>query len=184
MGYYGTGKYSSGVYGGAAAPAPASATRLPGTITQTAVVGNDDWLDLVNMGLDDGMPSTCDLTGNGVSETVSLTNFGFTIPGAATIVGVTVEIDRQKQDRGGQCKDSAVRLKKSGATGANKASATGWPDSYAVASYGGPTDLWGLTLTAAEVNNSAFGLDFKVLDADQSDVAEVDFIRITVDYTV
>jgi hypothetical protein len=163
-------------------PTPGSETRFANSITQTASV-SDDWTDLPRLGGDDGSVSTCDLTASGLSETISLEDFGFSIPNGSTIDGVTVEINRQRVDGGGLCRDLSVILKKAGAAGSNKAVATAWPSVLTARTYGGATDLWGLILTPEEVNDSNFGLTFRVMDGDVSDVAEVDYISISVYYT-
>ncbi len=54
-----------------------------------------------------------------------------------------------------------------------------WPTSDAIATYGG--DLWGLTWTADNINDSAFGLLISA-DVNFGVTAFIDFIRITVAY--
>jgi hypothetical protein len=66
--------------------------------------------------------------------------------------------------------------------GENKAdTVTFWLTEYAVRTYGGDSDLWGLTLSPAEVNAVDFGvvLSAAYFDFDQ---ARIDDISITVHY--
>jgi hypothetical protein len=165
----------------ASSPVAQTSTRYPGTVSAPAL-GGDTWNDVTNMAADDNALATCDVSSSGNSDIVTLTNFGFSIPVGATVNGITVEIER-KASSGAQCRDTVVRLMKSGATGSNKAVASNWPTSLTVATYGGAADLWTLTLTPAEVNDSAFGLDFRVADNLLNNIASVDFIRIKVHYT-
>jgi len=71
-------------------------------------------------------------------------------------------------------------------SGNNKAAtSTKWPTSDGSVSYGGAADLWGLTLSASDVNGSGFGV---VLSATSSGTngttsGSVDHITITVAYT-
>jgi hypothetical protein len=112
--------------------------------------------------------------------------FGFTIPGTATIDGIIVEIDRRNS--AGAASDNRVQLGKGTAfadlVGDNKAdTATDWPTTTAIATYGGSTDLWGTTWTPTEINASTFSVWLSVqADAANTDI-QVDFIRITVHYT-
>jgi hypothetical protein len=57
-----------------------------------------------------------------------------------------------------------------------------WVDADAVQTYGGAANLWGTTLTPADINNSNFGLSFQA-DAANS-IGSVDQIKITVYYSI
>ena len=119
------------------------------------------------------------------TDGLNATGFGFSVPSHATINGVTVEIERRKSNGTETVIDSSVRLIKGGTpTGDNKADGVNdWPTADAYKTYGGSADLWGSTLTPADVNASGFGVSL-VAAFDQHDVtAEVDHIRITVHYT-
>lgn len=118
-----------------------------------------------------------------LSEFLVATNFGFSIPGGTTINGVVVGVLRldssQVFDAGG-----GARLVKGGTVGGDdKADVlTEWVEGYAV--YGGETDLWGLTLTPADVNASGFGFALAAeYGGSGGSNAYVDHIRITVYYT-
>ena len=75
--------------------------------------------------------------------------------------------------------DSVVKLVKAGAVvGDSKAASTKWPSSDVSVDYGGSADLWGTTLTAAEVNASDFGVVLSA--AVTGGTARVDRIAVTV----
>jgi len=126
-----------------------------------------------------------------ISQLLYAYNFGFTVPADATIDGIVVEVNRRSMIAGSG-KDFRVQLGKgvggAGLVGSNKAdTATIWPSTLTVATYGGPTDLWGTTWTPAEVNDSSTDARFTVslscrADIQNADVA-VDFIRVTVYYS-
>lgn len=121
-----------------------------------------------------------------ISELLVASNFGFAIPAGATIDGITVEIDRRSIILNSG-KDNRVQLA-TGTTfaslvGTNKASATVWPTTSTIATYGGAADTWTAGLTAAQVN----AVGFAVFLSSHANIANadigVDFIRVTVDYT-
>lgn len=160
----------------------------PGTVTTVSVSTEsaNDWLNASNVGADDGTEAqitAATYDAGDISFRLRVSNFGFTIPFGATINGVVVEIDRRCF--AGAASDFRVQLlTSSGAvtTGTNKASATAWPATSAVATYGSSSDLWGVALTPSYLNND-MQLALSVnADAANTDIG-VDFIRMTVYYT-
>ncbi len=86
------------------------------------------------------------------------TDYRFTIPAEATIEGIEVQINRMSDSRNPNVVDTEVRLVKGGKiVGANRALPDSWPTTLTLVTYGGPTDLWGLTLLPADVNSPDFG---------------------------
>ncbi|MCR4339413.1 MAG: glycine-rich protein [Gemmatimonadaceae bacterium] len=82
----------------------------------------------------------------------------------------------------GDVVDNVVRLVRGGTVvGDDKAAATQWPSVDTYKTYGGATDMWGTTLTPAQVNAADFGV---VLSATvTTGTAEVDHVRMTIHYT-
>lgn len=124
------------------------------------------------------------------SDWLKVTNFGFSIPGGATIDGVTVEIEHSYATGAPyHPRDSSLMLVKGGTiSSTDKASGTTWPaaGSEAYASYGGAADLWGLSLSDTDVNATDFGVALSVTcdNTGKGSVGfNVDHIRITIDYT-
>lgn len=116
------------------------------------------------------------------SQCLFLSGFNFSIPSTATINGVVVEIKRHTSV--GNTIDNQIELEKGGVVGGtNKASASAWPTSDALASYGGSSDLWGLTLTPTDVNAANFGAAISVKTTTGTETASVDYMQITVSYT-
>jgi len=121
-----------------------------------------------------------------VSDPLAITGFGFAIPAGATILGITLQIERSAAALITTGVDSSVRLLQAGvAAGDDKASASAWPSSVdAVATYGGITDLWGTTWTPALVNASGFGMSIAVTVGGSGGSMRIDYIAITVTYRI
>lgn len=128
-------------------------------------------------------------SGGGTSDTLQATSFGFSIPSGATIDGIVVEIERYADSNFPTLNitDNEIRLIKGGViSGTNKATATSWSTTESYFTYGGSSDLWGLSLTRTDVNASNFGVSIKVTGTvlEKAQVsAFVDHVRITVHYT-
>ncbi len=124
------------------------------------------------------------LDDNDVSEGLRATNFGFAIPAGATITGVQVTIGRFASNTNTFIDNNLQLIVGGTLVGANRASATAWPTSEAAANYGSTSDLWGTTLTPAQVNATNFGVSLSVesFNGNNRD-ASVDYIQITISYT-
>jgi len=133
------------------------------------------------------------------SQTVNyfvVTGLSSTVPAGATINGITVKIERYNagaaNDYPTTIVDSAIYLTKDGSTviGNNKSTGATWQssDNNTTVDFGSSSDLWGTTLTAAEVNASTFGVMISPAlsvngQSENGSSAKIDAITITVDYT-
>ena len=83
--------------------------------------------------------------------------------------------------------DNTVELLRGGSpVGSNKADVNAWPSlTDAATTYGGASDLWGTTWTAAQVNGSDFGVRIIADEISGTDsvTARVDHVTVTIDYT-
>lgn len=158
--------------------------NLAGTGENDAAVGTQSWASFSNITADDATPAVSSVFEGTTSHYLKATNFGFDVPGGATIDGIIVEVERYKFSAG-TIRDSILRLVKGGVvSGDNKAAtATNWPGADTVATYGSASDLWGLTLTPADVNASDFGVVLSVAATNDDATARVDYISITIHYT-
>ena len=161
----------------------------PNTAVNDNSYGSVAWSDPSNI-TSPGSPYATSTIGSGNnSNYLKATNYGFSIPVNANINGIVVNINRQgTQSLSVGVRDKRVRLVKNGTIQSqqDKAQSSTWPTSFAVATYGGATDLWNNTWTAADINNSNFGV---VISAHNNSsfsnrTATVDYIQITVHYTV
>lgn len=131
-------------------------------------------------------------TMNGVASTNYLraNSFGFSIPKGATILGITVEVERSRTSGGGpsnEIRDNEIRIVKAdGSFGSlNKASSTNWPTSDTYATYGSASDLWGETWTASDINDTDFGVVISAKGTSSSGTnrtAQIDHVRVSVTY--
>ena len=114
--------------------------------------------------------------------------YGFNIPSYATIIGISVTINRQSSSTSttANIRDNIVSLVKGGTVQTtNKATTTMWTNSLATATYGSASDLWGSTWTPADINATNFGVVLSVFNPSTSTArtASVDYIKVTVTYS-
>lgn len=129
--------------------------------------------------------ATCNIAANpGTSQLLRASNFGFSVPSGATITGVTVEIERSAVNANRHFDDTVKLLKAGSEVGSNQSTGVAIPTTKAFATYGSSSSLWGTTLTDSEVNNSGFGVSFKInRNSSQTTTTSVFRVRITVEYT-
>jgi hypothetical protein len=165
----------------------------PGTAASLSNAGSSEnaeaWVTPANAGADDGTETVITAAtydSPDISQILVCSNFGFAIPSGSTILGITVEIDRRNS--AGAASDNRVQLAKgttfASLVGSNLAdTATDWPTTTAVATYGGTSNLWGTTWTDTEINASSFAVFLSVqADAANTDI-QVDYVRVTIEYT-
>ena len=143
------------------------------------------WNAPSNITADDDTVSSSTVIDSRRTKLLTSSSHGFSIPSSATITGVIVEIE--KRDTGAAAIDWHVNLVIGGTVvGTDKAAGGTWPTSLTVSTYGGSTDLWGVTPTVAEINASNCGVALQAWNADlgPGGSPHVDFIRITVHYSL
>lgn len=160
----------------------------PGAFASVQVAAGDvAWGSMSNASLSDNAYAAAGpISGNGFSERFECALFGLNVPAGATIDGVEVTIER-KTIIGGPTvfADDIVSLIVGGLVqGADRSVSTPWTPTETTITYGGPSDLWGLALTADDVNASNFGLALRVNRTGGSgQVAQVDHVQVRVYYT-
>ena len=93
----------------------------------------------------------------------------------------------QRKASSDHVRDDKVYLLKNGVVvGSNYATSGDWGTSDSTQTYGGSTNKWGTTWTASDINNINMGVAFSARQngGQSARTASVDFIRITVYYTV
>ena len=120
------------------------------------------------------------------SEYLSANGFGFNLPAGSTIKGIKVEV-KKGSEAFADLKDKNITLVINGIpSGQGKASPASWdnngPSPTTYTTYGSETDLWGLTIMAADIN-PGFGVAIGVIEDKDPGDAYIDHIRITVYYT-
>jgi hypothetical protein len=168
---------------------PGSTTCTPGGSTSTAATyaascvdgggGLNAWTNPGNGAASDGSYAVA-LLGGG-SNYLTWTGFGFAIPSGATVLGIEFEVNGIDSNSFGT--DNGVYLVIGGTrVGVNQATGAGFGSGGSTLTYGGPTSLWGLTPTAAQINASNFGVAWSGVGG-HSVSSSVDYGRITVYYT-
>ena len=164
--------------------------QFPATAVTSAVSGqiHEDWLNINNIKVADGVEAqiTADTFDSpDVSFRIRARSFGFTIPLDATITGIVVEVNRRCF--AGAARDFNVRLTDDTGTAVTggKESATAWPGTLTVQTYGGAADTWSFAgWTPTIINSTGFSVHFSVeATAANTDVG-VDYIRVTVHYVI
>lgn len=158
--------------------------NAPGTTGDDATVGTVTWSSTSNIAASDDTYAQASLgSARLTSHYLTATSFGLAVPVGATVDGIVVDIERKRA--GGSIRDAYLRIIKGGSIGSTDRANTGetWPSSDASASYGGTTDLWGESWTAADINAATFGVALAVTNATIVAVANVDLITVTVYYT-
>lgn len=132
---------------------------LAGTGEEDTVVGTRDWSFEDTINDPDSSPPAISSVSISTVTTYYLksSQHGFAVPSNATILGVALRV-RARRDFGDGITFANVSLAKAGTvSGANRASGGVSSSSYVNFDFGGSTDLWGLSLTPSDVNDSGFG---------------------------
>ncbi|WP_343531287.1 choice-of-anchor Q domain-containing protein [Pedobacter sp.] len=161
--------------------------------------GTDPWDNPGNALTDNNSYATMSNAAMLISGTIRNSNFlavkglGFNIPPNAEILGVEVEIRKFSSDNtgGNFTRDLDFRLLKNNqVTGTNHANTgVNWPTTETAFTYGTNTDLWGLTLTPADVNANDFGVAIAVTSRASglllpTVISYIDQVRIKVSYQI
>ena len=149
--------------------------------TNTIGTGTISWSNPNYILADDTSYSTSILTLGQSTQYLQGTNYGFAIPAGVVINGIAVSILRQSN--ASSISDGRVQLVKNGTiVGNNYGTAAIWSTTMTTENYGSPTDLWGTTWTATDINNANFGIVLSAV-ASANEIASVDYIQITIYYT-
>ncbi len=181
--------------GGTVSKGPDSPTSSTGNTNPTSGIeksgpGTIAWDNEGNiLSSDDSRANSSSIGLLGETEYLQAKGFGFSIPTNAVILGIEVGIERYAS--GSSVIDSVVGLVNASDSivGDNKADIlNSYPTSSgteAYATYGGSSDTWNAGLTAADINDSDFGVVLSVLNgAFSSRTAYVDHMRINIYYSV
>lgn len=159
----------------------------PGSVSNKTGLGSFAWSNPSNAMASDDVRATVALPDGFGNESQWLwaSDFGFSIPSGAPILGVKAEVERSTTAGTGMFSPSVQLTRGTGSPQGTNKGGTGdvWPvniDTYAV--YGGEADLWGLALVPGDVNSPTFGVAIRASTFDFAGDARVDHIRMTVYY--
>ncbi|MBK7172938.1 MAG: T9SS type A sorting domain-containing protein [Bacteroidales bacterium] len=159
--------------------------NFPATGVNLTGVGTVAWTNPTRVTADDNSYSSAAVN-NSTSNYLKATGYGFAIPSGATINGITVTIGRYgTTGSGADVRDNVVKLVKGGTIVGNNLAVTGtdWTNSETAVNYGSTSNLWGTTWTSSDINASDFGVVLAV-NSTNSRTANVDYIRVSITYTV
>ncbi|WP_207511967.1 T9SS type A sorting domain-containing protein [Longitalea luteola] len=172
----------------------ASGPNSPGASTSTSFPGSDfSFSNPSNVLANDNSRSSASSVlslFSGQTEHLQATDFGFSIPTAATICGIEVHVAKSATDvvlNLTSVTDYNVQIIKNGVlTGTNQADqSTSWPGSDTYTSYGNTNDLWGTSWTPNDINSSNFGISFSAAINGLLGIfpsARIDHMSVTVYY--
>ena len=147
------------------------------------------WGNLVGVQYVDNSPAYVDLaqfpTCNNFmcyySNVASFSQFNFAIPGGSTITGIQIDMLQRVSSPGGGIHDSVLVLSLNGIPVGNiYVNPNNWSDVPTVYTYGGATDSWGSSWTAASINDPTFGFMFQVTNSSYNQPASVDHLTMTI----
>jgi hypothetical protein len=144
-----------------------------------------DWLNPTNVEADDTNEAISNNDGSAsagdVSWNIRASTYGFSIPTGATILGIVVT-KHVSADGDGPVTDNEVRLilPSTSLSGDYKVT-TDWKFN-AYVNNGSPTENWGVSWTAADINDANFGVFVSATSASGGWKARIDSLKITVYY--
>lgn len=160
------------------------------TAANDAAVGTVAWTTPANaLTSDDARATSGDTnsTANPItiySNYLKITDTAALVPGGSTIEGIEVQVERRHNNAA--VVTESIKLVKGGViSGTAKGPGSAWTAADATEVWGSSADLWGLTLTADDVNAANFGvvLQSKItIGATSSGGAEVDHIQVRITY--
>jgi hypothetical protein len=174
-------------------PGSTTTTANPTLAQNLATVGVASWITPGNVisanagsgSIPSGVARVQLWTGHTPSHYLVAKGFGLNIPAGSTINGIEVDLRRRTRYAYANIADHQVLLTYNGALqpGSTTAPKT-WTNNWIYASYGGKSDLWGRTWSAAQLNDASFGVVLSVAHKGTSgnNDAFVDHVRVIVHY--
>jgi type II secretory pathway pseudopilin PulG len=170
--------------------------RTPSTGANMTGVGTLSWNTPGNVTSSNNSYATRSMSGSSATNYLRASNFGFSIPAGATILGIRVDVERSRSSGSGNTnniRDNAVRIvRANGTVGDENKANTGsgcsldWSTSDCTVTYGSNSTLWTEEWTAADINDSDFGVALSAVGVPVSGgnnrTAQVDAVTITVTY--
>ena len=136
---------------------------------------------------DDAYTSVAMAAGDLTSQILRCTNFGFSLPATSTIDGVELRLERKGTQTLTGVTESVVQVVVGGSPeGDDQGTNDTWPTSDASITFGGPSNLWGTTLTQAEVEATGFGWQFRAFNQSwftQGETASIDIAEMRIFFT-
>jgi hypothetical protein len=156
--------------------------------------GTVAWTNPNNAIASDGTNASVHVPDGGLSQYLQAHHTtSISIPAGSVIKGMVVDIDRSANFNSNivgskrQIVDNSIILVQNGTThSSSRATGNIWPTTTTRATYGTPTDTWGLTWTSTQFATDGFGVDIQILGVDDVGTgvtAFVDYVQVTVYYS-
>jgi len=169
---------------------PTTNAKSPGTVASDATKSGTAWTGPSNAVSSNDLYATCGLTGDGNSQYLKCTNFGFTaddIPAGSKIKGVfaCVEIKASLSVPGVMFVIDA-RAVKGGVVSTTNLAGSEVIDETGdeIKEYGGQSELWGETWTDSDITASDFGVAFAIegIGDPVGQTCSIDHVTLRVNY--
>lgn len=143
-----------------------------------------DWTNTTNITEDGGNYASTSMGGSGYSDFIRGYQFVLNVPSTATIVGLSVEVERGSST--GSAYNAQFQLEdiSSGDIGNYRIDGSNWSTFTEYKTYGGESDMWGAALTPTMVNTPNFGIKMAVSCGATPDDADLNYFKIKVHYTM
>ncbi len=167
-------------------PGGITTTGWKGTGTTTTDGAEDKaWINPNNTQTSNDTYSTATTTAplGDTVQSLKAVNFSFAVPTGATILGVEVNIER-KTDFNNEVRDKVVKLSVGGSATGTGQSTMAWTTTERTDTIGSSSEMWGTTLSIAQVNAADFGVFIQpeVYAGGGNNVLSIDYIQIRVHY--
>ena len=157
-----------------------TASSSPSTCANNASVGTSAWTIGAPLPATSVMPDKLD------SNYLVCTGFGFSIPTGSAINGITATAG-VNCSRGNQCQDGSIKIVNAGAiVGTEQAAGGFWPNP-GTRTWGGSTNLWGVTWLATDIDSANFGMAISSSNkkgGGATTTATINSITLSVAYTL
>ncbi len=164
--------------------ATATAGPLGGGTFADGGGGQGIWANPGNAATLNSVYATNPGSSSSLSNDLQARSFGFSIPSTATINGIEFIVTLKSEN--GVTPDNSIKLVKAGtAVGTDfaRASTVFWPTSDTAVTFGGPTQLAGVSWTPADINNTNFGVNISNKQALDTTNSSIDYISVKIYYT-
>ena len=153
-----------------------SGTTYPGTASGSS------WTNASNATASDDTYATEAVFSGTSSGTISLTNFGFSIPTNATITGIEVFVESLRSAGSATIRPRCFLVFNGTQVGFEKGG-TAVLTSEATQTLGAYNDTWNAKLTPDKINASTFGVDVRFLSLTGSATISLDSVAIAIHYS-
>lgn len=152
------------------------------TGADVAAAGSVAWSTPTNITANDGTYATASVVATQITHYLTALGGSFSVPSNATITGVLAEVEGKANNASPT--NLSCRVIKNGTITTAETRTAIVTNSDAYMQFGGPNELWGLSLTPEQVNSSNFGIALFVDTAANTQTYSIDHVRIIVFYTI